>query len=270
MTDYSQRWVERNGVWVPRRHIVDTKLLEAELIEDDTTARAFVEAHHYSASYPLARVRVGLYRCGELVGVAIFSTPGGPSAIQSWTGYEMGEGVELGRFVLTDEVGFNAETWFWARAKKLLQREKRELRVLLSYSDPMRRESLDGDVVLPGHVGTIYQAANARYLGRSSSRTLHLDRGGRIVSPFALTKIRQQKRGHEYARALLEEASGTTQADDESPKVWVKRALGELRQVKHPGNHTYVWGLARGVKLPRGKSYPKQVDPVQLGLLAAA
>jgi len=44
-------------------------------LPDDAAAKAFVLEHHYSASYPAARWRFGLFRRGALQGVAVFSHP---------------------------------------------------------------------------------------------------------------------------------------------------------------------------------------------------
>src|SRR5262245_59640672 len=75
-------------------------------------ARAFVLAHHYSGSYA-ARRRFGLFRRGVLAGVAVFSVPVNDRAV---TGvFNVGDArdcLELGRFVLHDEVPGNGETWF--------------------------------------------------------------------------------------------------------------------------------------------------------------
>lgn len=267
---HSQRWVERNGVWVPERHVCDVKKLEVAVIPDDTTAKDFVLAHHYSGSYPAARLRVGLYEAGELVGVAVYSTPSNQSVIPCWADRPAEEGVELGRFVLLDRVGFNAESWFWSRARRMVRRHLPEVGVILAYSDPIARETLDGEVVLPGHVGTIYQATNGAYLGRATARTLYLDVWGRVVSPRSISKILGGERGEAYATAQLEEATRTTRRDGESKRQWVERAKRQLRKVRHTGNHVYLWGVTKRDAVPASKTYPKQVDPVQLGLLEVA
>ena len=266
--DHAQRWGEGETRWVPRRHVVDTRKLEVALI-GEADAKDFVLAHHYSGSYPAARLRAGLFMAGQLVGVAVFSEPANPATIPAWTNkvYSRAQGVELGRFVLLDHVGFNAESFFWARARRLLRVHKPDVRVLISYSDPVRREALTGEVVMPGHVGTIYQATNAAYQGRASSRTLYLDPAGKAVSPRALSKIIAGAKGQRYARALLEEATGTRQRVSESAREWVERARGHLRKLRHPGNHVYLWGLTRRDRVPKGLTPPRQVDPVQLGLL---
>ena len=250
--EHAQRWEAGRARWVPRRHVVDTNKLEVALI-GEAEARDFVLTHHYSGSYPAARLRAGLFMAGRLVGVAVFSEPANPATIPAWTNqvYSRAQGVELGRFVLLDHVGFNAESYFWSKARRLLRVHKPDVRVMISYSDPVRREALSGEVVMPGHVGQIYQATNAAYQGRASSRTLYLDPHGKVVSP----------------RALLEEASRTRQRTGESARQWVERARGHLRTLRHPGNHVYLWGLTRRDRVPKGLTPPRQVDPVQLGLL---
>ena len=267
---HAQRWHDRVGRWVPHRHVVDTKKLEVEPIAE-ATAKAFVCRHHYSGSYPAARFRAGLFMAGRLVGVAVYSEPANVHTIPHWTKgtYTRAQGIELGRFVLLDEVGFNAESYFFARTRRLLGIHKPDVRVILAYSDPVRREAESGEVVMPGHVGTIYQATNAAYQGRASSRTLLLDAKGRVVSPRALSKIVSGKRGHAYARVLLEEATGTTQRVSETPREWVDRAKCHLRRLPHPGNHAYLWGVRGRDVIPRPThvTRPRQADPVQLGLL---
>jgi len=259
----NQRWRGRHASWRHPDEVIDTSRYGVELIPDDNTAKAFVEKHHYSGSYPAARVRVGLYRSRELVGVAVFSVPCNARVIPSYfPGLEPLNGVELGRFVLLDDVPGNGETWFLARAFKLLKTAKPELRAVLSYSDPVPRRTDDGAVVMPGHVGTIYQAHNGVYAGRSSARTLILDRHGRVLSARTLSKIRREERGVEYALAQLREASGITRARHEPLPDYVTRATAQLRRVRHPGNHAYLWGLDRRLRLaPPVGDYPKQVEP---------
>src|SRR5262245_917910 len=42
------------------------------------------------------------------------------------------------------------------------------VRGVVSLSDPVPRRTVAGELVFPGHVGTIYQASNAAYLGRTT------------------------------------------------------------------------------------------------------
>ena len=107
------------------------------VLPDDATAKAFVREHHYSGSYPAARWRFGLFRRGVLQGVAVFSHPCNDRVLTSiFPGPATGS-VELGRFVLLDEVPGNGETWFLGRCFARLRREG--LAGVVAFSDPCRR-----------------------------------------------------------------------------------------------------------------------------------
>jgi hypothetical protein len=273
-----QRWTHGHDSYRPAGEPIDPSRYGVEVLPDDTRARAFVERHHYSGSYPAARVRVGLYRMAELVGVAVFSVPAQVAAIPHWTGTTAG--VELGRFVLVDDVPANGETWFLARAFRVLEQELPDVRAVLSYSDPMPRRRGDGSLVTPGHVGTIYQAHNGRHLGRARAEALVLDRDARTVSRRGLSKLRNDERGAGAVYRRLVEAGAPARNPGETAGSYVDRALreGPFRKVKHPGNLVYVWAVGdRRRETLRGfgaaQPFPRRdTDPrsEQLALLAAA
>jgi hypothetical protein len=256
-----QRWRNGRDFYRPAGEAFDPRAHDVAEIPDDTTARAFVVAHHYSRSYPAARRRFGLYARGQLVGVAVFSVPMTPAALRP---LPPEASLELGRFVLLDDVKANGESWFFARCREALARDG--FAGVVAFSDPMPRRAADGTVVLPGHVGTIYQASNAVYLGRATARTLHLLPDGTVVSPRALQKIRAGERGWRYAVAQLEAHGATPLAGD--PRAWLREQLPRVaRTVRHQGNHKYAIGLARAgrraLRDVRGLPYPKN-DTVAL------
>ena len=243
-----QRWRDRRDAYRPAGEVFDPSRFGVEVIPDDSSAREFVEAHHYSGSYPAARCRVGLYDMrgclrGGLVGVAIFSVPMQQAVIPRWCGVEPAAGVELGRFVLLDSIAANGETWFLSRAFEALRAELPSVRAVISYSDPVRRVSAAGEVVMPGHVGTIYQAHNGRHVGRGSPRSLLLDRHGRVISGRLLSKIRRGERGEGYAQRELERLGAPPRAAGEEGTAWLSRALPVVvaQRIRHPGNLAYVW-----------------------------
>jgi hypothetical protein len=263
--DLCQRWRGRRDTYRPAGEPIDPRRYGVEPIEE-ATAKAFVFEHHYAASYPAARFRAGLFRTRrfaspELVGVAVFSVPVQPAAVRRHAGVEPHEGVELGRFVLLDDVEANGETWFLARAWPLLRAAKPDVRAVLSYSDPVPRAAADGRVVKPGHLGTIYRAFNGRLVGRSAARTLILDRDGRVVSGRALSKIRLDERGADAAIRALVAAGAPQRRPHEDGAAYVERALreGPFRRVAHPGNLAYVWGLDAATRagLPEAVPYPE-------------
>ena len=272
MTTPCQRWREQRASYRPAGEPIDPRRYGVELVEE-REARAFVVAHHYSGSFVAARRSVGLWRsrgpvwAPELVGVAVFSVGVQPRSITRWLGLPPTQGIELGRFVLLDDVEANGETWFLRRAFESLRAELPEVRAVLAYSDPMPRADATGALTLPGHVGTIYQAHNGRYTGRASRRVLYLRPSGAVVSGRAISKIRGGERGGgpEIDRLVADGARRPRRGED--TRAWLDEVLAAppFRALRHPGNHTYVWPVdgrrdtARGLA-PAAGPYPKHVE----------
>jgi hypothetical protein len=231
----------------------------------DAVAKAFVLQHHYAGSYPAARRRYGLFGPNGLEGVAVFSVPCSDRVLTSVFAAPAHQAVELGRLVLLDEVGFNGESWLLARCFELLRRDG--FRGVVSFCDPVPRTTAAGQVVFRGHLGTVYQASNAVYLGRGTPRTLRLLPDGRVLSERALSKLRvpdalPRVKGWRYAADLLEEAGA-----DPAPEpgcgdlaAWATRWVPVLtRPLRHSGCHRYAFALDRRLRprLPPGLAYPK-------------
>ncbi len=263
LTDIVQRWRDRRDSYRPAGEPIDTRRYEVAPIDGggaDTIAKAFVVDHHYSGAYPAARFRFGLYRAAELVGVAVYSVPCNSRVLTSVFPVPVLEATELGRFVLLDDVPANGETWFIARTFEHLRRDG--VAGVVMFSDPVPRATSDGRQVFPGHIGTIYQASNAVYLGRGDARTLRLLPDGRVFSHRAEQKIRQRERGYKYAIAQLL-AAGAREPGGEDPRAWLRRELPRVtRPLRHRGNHKYAIAIDRRLRkaLPTAKPYPKLRD----------
>jgi hypothetical protein len=245
---------------------------------DEAPAKDFVTTLHYSGSFPAARYSHGMFDLAgdtsRLVGVAVLSVPVNKKVLTcvfpALVPFE--ESLELGRLVLLDEVPHDAETWFGGEIRRLAA--KAGLRGLVMFSDPIRRTRVDGTVVLPGHVGTIYQAGGARYAGRATRRTLKLLPDGTVFSDRAAQKIRRQEQGHRYAEERLIAWGARPPRAGERPPVWLARALDDagVRRLPHPGNHRYAWPLGRTRReralvliKPQPQPYPKRdADPGRL------
>lgn len=257
IVDRCQRWRARRDSYRPAGETIVTAHYEVAPIPDDRTAKLFVEANHYSASYPAARFRHGLYWGGLLVGVAVFSVPM-QGAVLDRLPCSREAAVELGRFVLLDRVPSNGESWMLARCFELLRGEGIE--GVVSFSDPMPRARADGAVIFAGHVGTIYQAANAVYDGRNRPHTVRLLPDGTVLSDRTIAKIRGRERGWRYAAAHLVRAGAAPLGEDDDARAWLATWLSRLtRTARHPGKHRYLFGLGRAVKraLPKSQPYPK-------------
>ena len=168
----NQRWRRSRASF--RSDTIRTAEYDVAAIPDDTTARAFVVTHHYSASYPAARFRFGLYHRGTLAGVAVFSHPCNDRVLTSIFPGPATASIDLGRFVLLDAVPGNGETWFLGRCFELLRQA--DIRGVVSFSDPFPRETVAGDLFFGGHVGTIYQAHNGLSDLAASAGRAHIQR----------------------------------------------------------------------------------------------
>lgn len=271
-----QRWRLRRDSYRPAGEVINASRYGVEPIPE-AAAKAFVEAHHYSGTMGAARLRVGLFRSrgafqpAELVGAAVFSVPASQAVIPKWTGLEPAAGVELGRLVLLDDVEGNGESWFVSRALALVRAELPEVRAVLSCSDPVRRVAPDGRVIIPGHVGTVYQALNARHAGRTDRATVYLTPGGQVVSKRALSKLAANDTGRAYTTRQLLEAGAPAPFAGETPEGWIARlkSSGWLGRFRHPGCLVYLWPLGdrrerrRVVEaFPPPLAYPKAADTV--------
>jgi hypothetical protein len=199
---FSQRWRERRESYRPAGEPINPRLYEVAELAGDREAKAFILAHHYSASYPSARVRFGLFTRGCLVGVAVFSHPCNDRVLTSVFPLSPLDSVELGRFVLLDSVPANGESWFLTRTFECLRRKG--LSGVVSFSDPVPRTKADGTIVHRGHIGTCYQATSATFLGRTEPRTIRLLPDGTLLNDRTIQKIRSGEQGWHYAAALLE------------------------------------------------------------------
>jgi hypothetical protein len=256
-----QRWLRGFDSYRPPDEPIRTAEYDVTELPSDAVAKAFVLEHHYSRSYPAARWRFGLWNHGILQGIAIFSHPCNDRVLTAIFPGRATDSVELGRFVLLDEVPGNGETWMLGQCFRLLRRER--LAGVVAFSDPCRRVNRLGVPVFGGHIGTIYQAHNATYLGRGTPRTLTLLPDGRPLSDRAQQKVRSAERGIRYSVNLLV-AFGAMPPRSWSPcylTPWLREWKQRLcRSVRHQGNHKYAWALHRQVRLPQSLPFPKQID----------
>ena len=256
-TPVVQRWRDRRGSYRPAGETICTRDYEVTPIAT-ALARPFVLQHHYSASLPAARRSFGLYRGGALEGVAVFSHPCRDDVLTRT--FHVGaatDAMELGRFVLLDAVPGNGESWFLARCFAALRREG--FAGVLALSDPATRTDAVGNVIFSGHIGNIYQASNARYLGRATRRTLHLLPDGLVLSARAIAKIRARDQGWRYSAKLLEAHGAAPLGESEDAAAWLRRWLPLLtRTFRHPGNYRYAFPLHKAVRvLGQALPYPK-------------
>jgi hypothetical protein len=257
----NQRWRRGFDRYRPAAESIRTADYDVVELPDDRLAKAFVLVHHYSGSYPAARWRFGLFHRGTLQGVAVFSHPCNDRVLTTVFPGTATDSVELGRFVLLDEVPGNGETWMLGQCFHLLRREG--LAGVVAFSDPCRRLNRAGVPIFAGHIGTIYQAHNATYLGRGTPRTLSVLPDGSVLSERAQQKVRAADRGLRYVVARMVDfgAQPPWSYRPEDLAAWLRAWKRRLcRRIRHCGNYKYAWALNRRVRLPWGLPYPKQLD----------
>jgi hypothetical protein len=281
----AQRHTNKRTTYVPPRDPIDPERYTVDEIANDTTCKNFVLQHHYSSSFPAAIASFGLFETAPamhsiLVGIACFSVPMNTgSNIKSLL--EAGETqCELGRFVLTDEVGQNAETWMIRRALRGLAATKRipdgqggtkpKHPICVSFSDPVPRYAQDGRVAFHGHFGKIYGiAGNATYLGRSKPKLMYVCRDGTAIVSRTLNKLRNNESGSEHVYKHLIKMGAPAIQSGEDEKEYVVRALreGPFQPVRHRGNHKYNWALGSHTRkrkiraaLDQDLPYPTHTD----------
>ncbi|MCC0004642.1 MAG: hypothetical protein H6872_05690 [Methylobacteriaceae bacterium] len=274
----AMRWRQGRASYRPQREQFDPRHFGVEQI-GDAAARAFVLEHHYSRSYPAAIAAFGLIErtshSDRLTGVAVFSVPMNGKAARRY-GAADAPFCDLGRFVLLDEIAGNAETWFLSRALAGLSSVKTDAssrplhHLVLAYSDPQPRTAANGDVIFAGHVGGIYAAASAIYLGRGTARVHWVAQDATLISPRALSKLRNGERGDAYVYEQLLRHGAPRRRLNEPAADYVSRALAEgpFRRLRHRGNHVYclptgthrMRRAARGLKTFAAR--PTHCDPV--------
>lgn len=242
----TQRWRDGRHGWRPASEggFNPDRYSVSEIGE--TTAAAFVQRHHYSTSWPAARLRYGLHDADKLVGAIVLGVPMSKAVLCNPfpTLEPYVESLELSRLVLLDEVPANAESWFCAAVFRLAA--DRGVRGVVAFSDPEPRwRRLQGkapEEIKPGHVGIVYQALNFEYLGRGTRRSLVMLPDATVVTARALAKVTGGERGRDGVVKRLVDLGATPPRLDEEPAVWLRRALatvGAARQ-NHPGNHRYA------------------------------
>ncbi len=258
---WCQRWDNRRPSWLhtseggfnPGRYgVAEIRFAEAQ---------TFVTRHHYSGAFSSAVLRYGLIDrwTDRLAGVCVFGNGMGEHVLTSPfpTLAPHKQSLELSRLVLLDEVPANAESWFVAQAADMATPQG--LRGVVMYSDPNERRTPAG-LLMPGHLGIVYQALNCWYAGPSRPRYEDHLPDGTVLPERSASKIRGLERGHGGAvRRLValgaDPPGDLTRMTPDQRTEWTSRALeqaGAVR-VKKLGKHRYL--LAVGTRRQRKKTY---------------
>lgn len=168
-----------------------------------------VEFHYLHRKAP-ASFCYGLFNeTGQMVGTVVYGKPASPSLCKGIAGAEESSKVmELTRLWIADTTPKNAESFLIGQSLKMLPPE---YDIIVSFAE-----------IQAGHVGTVYQATNWLYTGKSDR---HVE--------WKLDGV-----SGKHSRHLLDEYGGVNKA---------KEVLGDrLVRAERPRKHRYI--MLRGSK----------------------
>ncbi|NLL02397.1 MAG: hypothetical protein GX265_05200, partial [Mollicutes bacterium] len=141
---------------------------------DMTTAKEYICKNHYTKGcHNAPNPCYGLFDKDTLIGVLMFAQPCSENVRSSIWGKEYKNRViELHRLHILDITPRNTESWFISKCIKLLSIDKPEVRGIISFADSTE-----------GHNGTIYQASNFYYIGKTGKAIFYKDTTGRLRHP---------------------------------------------------------------------------------------
>lgn len=255
--DFTQRWRERRALFLQRQVFFNPRLHDIEKIPAKPAAEWIIK-HHYLGSFPSATVCYGIFRHGELSGVAVLGTAQHKNTIPNVFGASHSKDcLLLQRFALEDALEFNAESYFLARVRALLRREG--YCGILTMSDETPKTDALGNITFPGHIGTIFKSDNAVYLGRSEKPVEYLFADGTVPSNRSFSKLVNNESGWNYMAQKLEDYGAskcptTPNGRRERGFHWRERLT---RKQRNSGKLRYARALHPKVVLPKSLPYPQ-------------
>ncbi|MDR6790510.1 hypothetical protein J2Y58_003893 [Sphingomonas sp. BE138] len=247
--------------------MIDPNRYSVDLL-DHPTARAFIADHHYLPRYPAAQIAVGLFGPGaggtaSLDGIIVFGVPATGAVITRHTGFtDPAHGCVLQRLLCLPTVAANGESFFAARAFRLLRAARPSIEAVVSFSDPQF-----------GHCGCVYAALSGAYRGTTRPRTV-LRIAGETISDRTLSKIRNLETGHAGAIDQLVRLGVPRPDRSEHPRDWLARCRHDriLIPARQAGLFTYCFELTprarkHAATLPR-LPYPRRSDVLRATMTA--
>lgn len=257
-------FLQRQDFFNPRRH-------EVEKIPVKIAAEWIIK-HHYLGSFPSATICYGIFRHGELSGVAVLGTAQHKNTIPNVFGPAHAKDCLLLQcFALEGVLEFNAESYFLARVRALLKMEG--YGGILTMSDEAPKTDVFGNVTFPGHIGTIFKSDNAIYLGRCAKSDEYLFADGGVLSNRSFSKLVNNESGWSYMARKFElygasECPKTATGRREWGLYWRGRLT---RKQRNSGKLRYAWSLHSKIVLPKSLPYVRlRLGDVQTRLLNLA
>ncbi len=141
-------------------------------------ATEFIVKYHYSHTFPAACVSLGAFFEDELIGAIVFGMSAQPKLASSIVPYlKQQDYYELQRLFVKDCTLPNFESWFISKSIDWIKVNRPYIKVLVSFSDPHFL-----------HQGTVYQASNWLFVGKTAKSKAHVDANGIQVHPRTIAK----------------------------------------------------------------------------------
>ena len=255
--NFTQRWRERRACFLQRQNFFNPRQHEVEKVPAKIAAARIIK-HHYLGSFPSATICYGIFRHGELAGVAVLGTAQHKNTIPNVFGpAHANDCLLLQRFALEDVLEFNAESYFLARVRASLKREG--YCGILTMSDETPKTDALGNITFPGHIGTIFKSDNAVYLGRSAKSSEYLFADGSVLSNRSFSKLVNDESGWKYISEKFEnygasDCPATASERCEWGFYWRNRLT---RKQQNSGKLRYAWSLHPKILLPSSLPYPR-------------
>lgn len=227
--------------------------LELKRVHADA-ANHFIQSHYLGVKPSGGAIYYGVFHKAtqKLIGVVTYSSPTKPTdfqeiSINPVTGESLispSEIVELTRLFFPDDIDFpNIESFTIAAGNRMIKQDKPQLKVIITRADAGR------------HVGSIYQATNAIYLGKSrdSMRPYSKEKGTEI-------------RASEYQKYGFSSIRDLRKMLDTNPNLPVGMKL-------RSGKHKYIYIITANKKekeqiltnlLTKPQPYPKSPAPAEI------
>lgn len=165
----------------------------------------FIESHYLKKPPTNTQIYIGIFYNNNLIGVITYGYPTGPSAFASIAKDEQGRSLlgvhdvfELTRLYIKDIPELSSvESQVISAGNRLVKDAFPNLKVIVTYADPSE-----------GHVGTVYQATGAKYLGKGldtkmlrHKETGDVPRGRKLKRLFGTSNAKQiLDAGHPYEK----------------------------------------------------------------------
>lgn len=175
---------------------------------------------HYSKAMPSGKLaKFGVWEDNKFIGTIIYGRGATPQLVKPY-GLQQTEACELVRVAMKEHTAPVSQAL--AESLRQLKEKNPGLRLVISFADPSE-----------GHAGTIYQATNWVYTGKSADATFSKNpRTGRIIHPRTI----QARKGSNTILPI------------------------EYEKIIKPGKHRYLYPLDRNMRkqiMKLAKPYPR-------------